>query len=233
MADSAKVKITKDGPYRVSGDLPLGKEIITAGKDDIPVKWSRGERYPQLERYSLCRCGHSVNKPYCTGMHSEVGFDGTEIASRKKHSAQSKKTAGAGIDLLDAVAFCSSARFCDFAAGAWESTSHSKDPKSKKLAIREACDCPSGRLVMIDKRTKKAIEPKFKQSISIIEDPGANASGPIWVKGGVQIESADGKMYEIRNRVTLCRCGKSENKPFCDGTHIEIRFNDGDSRVKK
>ncbi|HET8688843.1 MAG TPA: CDGSH iron-sulfur domain-containing protein [Methanosarcina sp.] len=42
------------------------------------------------------------------------------------------------------------------------------------------------------------------------------------MRGGIPIESADGKQYEIRNRVTLCRCGKSRNKPFCDGSHVEI-----------
>ena len=46
------------------------------------------------------------------------------------------------------------------------------------------------------------------------------------------IESADGKKYEIRNRVTLCRCGKSNNKPFCDGNHLQSRFNDGDKSLK-
>ncbi|HEY0196583.1 MAG TPA: CDGSH iron-sulfur domain-containing protein, partial [Methanobacterium sp.] len=45
-------------------------------------------------------------------------------------------------------------------------------------------------------------------------------------------ESADGYVYEVRNRVTLCRCGQSENKPFCDGTHMEIGFNDGDESLK-
>jgi len=32
---------------------------------------------------------------------------------------------------------------------------------------------------------------------------------------------ADGRAYEVRNRVSLCRCGKSKNKPFCDGSHLE------------
>ncbi|MCJ7713336.1 CDGSH iron-sulfur domain-containing protein, partial [Candidatus Bathyarchaeota archaeon] len=57
-------------------------------------------------------------------------------------------------------------------------------------------------------------------------------SGPIWVKGGVIVESSDGTSYEVRNRQTLCRCGKSENKPFCDGTHIKAGFNDGDKSLK-
>ncbi|UCF09264.1 MAG: CDGSH iron-sulfur domain-containing protein, partial [Thermoplasmata archaeon] len=45
--------------------------------------------------------------------------------------------------------------------------------------------------------------------------------GPIWVRGRIPIESADGHIYEIRNRVTLCRCGWSSNKPFCDSSHLD------------
>ena len=48
----------------------------------------------------------------------------------------------------------------------------------------------------------------------------------MWVKGGLRIESSDGTNYEIRNRVTLCRCGKSKNKPFCDSSHVFSSFND-------
>ena len=78
-----------------------------------------------------------------------------------------------------------------------------------------------------DKDTEKVFEPPFKPSIGIIEDPGIKVSGPIWVKGGIRIEGADGKSYEVRNRVTLCRCGQSSNKPFCDGTHASMHFCDG------
>jgi CDGSH-type Zn-finger protein len=52
-------------------------------------------------------------------------------------------------------------------------------------------------------------------------------SGPLWISGGVPIISCDGTEYEVRNRVTLCRCGRSGNKPFCDGTHVDIQFRDG------
>ena len=51
-------------------------------------------------------------------------------------------------------------------------------------------------------------------------------SGPIWVRGGIPVVAADGHAYEIRNRVTLCRCGASSNKPFCDGSHASIKFSD-------
>ena len=155
----ANVKITKNGPYLVSGGLPLAKEIITTGKEGIPTKWSRGEKFPQQEEYALCRCGHSKNKPYCTGTHAEVDFNGTETALRKSHAEQAEKTEGDGIDLMDAVAFCASSRFCDLGDGTWKYTEDSKDPKAKKEAIRQACCCPSGRLVMLDKKAGKAIEP--------------------------------------------------------------------------
>lgn len=92
-----------------------------------------------------------------------------------------------------------------------------------RLSIRK-----TGRL---GQKTGKPIEPDFEESLSLAEDPEANCSGPIWAKGGVEIESADGTKYEKRNRVTLCRCGKSRNKPFCDGNHIPFGFNDGDKSI--
>jgi CDGSH-type Zn-finger protein len=87
--------------------------------------------------------------------------------------------------------------------------------------------CPSGRLTLHDKKTGKEIEDKLSPSIAVIEDPPLKCSGPLWVRGGITIESHDGKRYETRNRVTLCRCGASQNKPFCDGSHASIKFNDG------
>ena len=77
----------------------------------------------------------------------------------------------------------------------------------------------SGRLLVWDK-DGNPIEPELEPSIELVEDPSKGVSGPLWVRGGIPIESADGTTYEIRNRITLCRCGKSENKPFCDGIHL-------------
>jgi len=127
---------------------------------------------------------------------------------------------------------CSSARFCHRGGGAWELTYNSDDPKARELAIEEACNCPSGRLVQWDKKTRRVIEQDFEKSISLVEDPQNRVSGPIWLKGGVPVESSDGNTYEVRNRVTLCRCGKSKNKPFCDGSHIDEGFDDGDESLK-
>jgi vacuolar-type H+-ATPase subunit E/Vma4 len=103
----------------------------------------------------------------------------------------------------------------------------SDDPECKKTAIQQACDCASGRLVAYEKESGKPIEQKFERSIGLIEEvPEEKLSGPIWIRGGVTLEGSDGKMYEVRNRMALCRCGKSRNKPFCDGSHIRARFSD-------
>jgi len=59
------VRIVENGPYLVSGGLPLGKEIIGTNAAGESVRWTPGETYPAQEKYALCRCGHSGNKPFC------------------------------------------------------------------------------------------------------------------------------------------------------------------------
>jgi CDGSH-type Zn-finger protein len=231
MKKSQKVVIAKNGPYLVSGNLPLSTEIAMIGKEGEPETWKKGKEFPKQESYALCRCGQSKNKPYCDGTHAKTGFECTETASREKYLDKCNKISGPGIDLTDAEELCSAARFCHLSGGTWDNVERSDDPEAKKMAIQTACNCPSGRLVVWDK-SGKPIEPKHKPSISLIEDPQAGASGPIWLKGGVEIESADGSKHETRNRVTLCRCGKSNNKPYCDGAHIRAKFNDGDESLK-
>ena len=67
----------------------------------------------------------------------------------------------------------------------------------------------------------KKIEPKLPREIAVVEDEPEGKHGPLWVRGGIEIEAEDGTVYEVRNRVTLCRCGGSGNKPFCDAMHME------------
>jgi CDGSH-type Zn-finger protein len=226
-----KILISKNGPYIICGGIPLNKEIIVTAEDEIPTNWKKDKKYPKQENYALCRCGQSSNKPFCDGTHGKIGFKCDEIASKEKYDSMAEKIVGPNLILKDVPSLCSSAFFCHRANGTWNLVEKS-DMESKKIAIQECHDCPSGRLVICDKKTGKAIEPKFNPSISIVEDPGKNVSGPIWVKGLIQLEASDGFKYEKRNRVTLCRCGKSENKPFCDGTHT-AGFNDGDKSLNK
>lgn len=229
-AKRALIKILKNGPYEVVGDVPLKKQTAVSGKDGIPFKWADGPRVvPEDKPYHLCRCGHSGHKPFCDGTHKAIKFNGTETAPRKKHDEMSETTSGPGLKLKDAVKYCAIGLFCHRDGDAWTLTENSGDKKKKKTAIREAADCPSGRLVAVDPATGAELEPKFKQGISLVEDPYRRASGPLWVKGGIPVKSSKGFNYEVRNRVTLCRCGRSVNKPFCDGSHLP--FKDGDKSV--
>jgi hypothetical protein len=113
---------------------------------------------------------------------------------------------------------CAFARFCDPKGRIWNLVKLDTD-EAREIVKHEAAHCPAGRLVIWDKTTGKAIEPKFAPSLALIEDTEKKVGGPIWVRGGIPVISAEGKTYEIRNRLTLCRCGSSANKPFCDGSH--------------
>lgn len=219
-----KITIIKDGPYVVTGNVPLCKEIIVVDKEHSPLTWKKGMCYPKKQSYSLCSCGKSGEKPYCDGTHSKIRYKGKETANRELFLKQAHKIDGPNLVLRDVPKLCASAAFCERLGGTWNLVERSNDDAARKAAIQQACDCPSGRLVAFHKKTGKEIEPEFKPSISLVEDPDAGFSGPIWVKGRIPIFAADGTKYEVRNRVTLCRCGKSKNKPFCDSRHISAGF---------
>lgn len=214
------IKILKNGPYVVTGDVPLSEKIIV-----YKGKINDGRKLPQAKVYALCRCGKSKNAPFCDGSHSAHSFDGAEMASRETYEDRAELIEGPNLNLLDDNR-CAFVRLCHRSNGdAWELTKNSDNPKFKEEAILAASQCPSGRLVAYTK-TGKPIEPKYEPSIEIIQDHEKEASGPIFVKGNIPIKSIDGYTYEIRNRVTLCRCGNSKNMPFCDATHILIKFSD-------
>lgn len=231
MKNNQKVKITKDGPYEVTGGVPLDKEIAVVGESGEPEEWRQGEKYPVEDSYFLCRCGRSKNKPFCDQSHVN-NFMGKETADKASYLARSLTLSGPELDLIDITELCSSARFCHLAGGTWENVKKSNDPEAKRLAIQTACNCPSGRLTVRDKKARRLIEPELKPSIGVTEDPQAGVSGPLRLKGRVKLVSADGQEYSERNRMTLCRCGKSRNKPFCDSSHLGADFNDGDASLK-
>ncbi|HEX7482908.1 MAG TPA: CDGSH iron-sulfur domain-containing protein [Candidatus Bathyarchaeia archaeon] len=228
-SNDSKIRVLKNGPYLISGSVPLRKMTIQCDGQSTPIEWLIGEKLKTSETYSLCRCGQSNNKPFCDGTHVKVNFDGTEVSDNDPFDKMAKTIDGPALKLKDAEILCASARFCHRGGDIWPQIPKSDDSKQKQNAIRNACDCPSGRLVVIDKETGKIIEPELEKSIGFIEDPGIGVDGPIWVRGEIPVFSAEGMLYEVRNRVTLCRCGKSTNKPFCDSSH----YPEGDREVIK
>jgi CDGSH-type Zn-finger protein len=218
--NKSQIRITKNGPYMVSGSIPLYPMTIRCDEKDTPAKWVRGKNYPTTKTYYLCRCGQSKNMPFCDATHTRIHFDGTEVSDNEAFEKMAKIIDGPALQLKDAEILCASARFCHRGGDIWDQIPKSDNPNLKKNCIENSCDCPSGRLVVVDKETGEAIEPSLEKSIGVINDPGIETlKAPLWVRGGIPIYSAHGKLYEVRNRVTLCRCGKSTNKPFCDSSH--------------
>jgi CDGSH-type Zn-finger protein len=226
-ATGSTVQITADGPYLVTGNLPLKKQTIGTNSAGESVNWIEGETYATHASYSLCRCGQSANKPYCDGSHAKVRFDGTETASREPYEAQAALLQGPAMALTDAEQLCAFARFCDPNGQVWNLVSETDDATARRNFVRQVGECPSGRLVAWDNATGKQAEPLSSPSIGLIEDPANQCAGPLWLRGGIQLIGSDGFHYPVRKRVTLCRCGASKNKPFCDGTHVAIKFKDG------
>ena len=226
-----KIVVTKDGPYVVTGSVPLMTKIIANDDKGYSHHWRAGSSYPLREEYSLCRCGKSVSSPFCDGYHEKGGFDGTEVADHEPYSEKAQTIMGPNLVLGDYEKLCSSAKFCDRAGGIWNLTRQSGNAAAREIAITEAGNCPSGRLVAREREKGNIIEPFFVPSIGLIQYPKENTGpgrkaqpgqpGPIWVRGGIPVISADGTPYEIRNRQTLCRCGRSGNKPFCDSSHLD------------
>jgi len=232
MASDKKIVVSKNGPYVVTGGVPLSIQTIIPNEDGLSWEWKKGRTFKIDPVYNLCRCGHSKNKPFCDGTHEKIRFEGKETATRQPFARQAKTYDGPTLTLSDAENLCAFARFCDPGGKIWSLIENTNNPKLRKLVIREATNCPSGRLVLHDKKTGKQIEPEFSEpSIAVIEDPVIGCSGPLWIQGGIRIESEGGKPYERRNRVTVCRCGAAANMPFCNGSHASIMFKDGLSEL--
>ncbi|MDD1708065.1 MAG: CDGSH iron-sulfur domain-containing protein [Methanoregulaceae archaeon] len=215
-----KISVIPHGPYSVTGRVPL--LVMEIGKDPEGNcrTWRKASDFPEKEEYTLCRCGHSQKKPFCDGTHAKIHFDGTETAGNEPYLRTPEIIEGPELELVDYHGLCVHARFCMRAGGVWNLTQQSDNQEARNMAIEEACNCPAGRLVIRDRKTGDIIEPELEKSIAVIENPARGEEGPLWIRGGIPVFSAEGRPYTVRNRVTLCRCGKSRNKPFCDGRHI-------------
>ncbi len=222
------ITIAAKGPYLVYGMPPLRQEFIMNNRSGESWYFQVGRSFKvEKEPTALCRCGHSKHKPYCDGSHTTAEWKPELTASEHPLLEDAEVFEGQTLNLSDNRAYCAFARFCDAAGQVWNLVGESDKAETRELTIREASLCPSGRLSAWDVQSQKSFEPHYDPSLALIEDTPLGVSGPLWVKGGIPVAREDGYVYEVRNRMTLCRCGASSNKPFCDGTHASIKFQDG------
>ena len=216
-----KITIRPNGPYSVRGEIPLVRKSQVMSEYGEPLDWSMDGVLETDATYRLCRCGQSKSKPFCDGTHTLVAFDGAETADTGPISSREKEFKGEKIVLKDDHSLCMHAGYCgNRLTNIWKMIKDSGDTKVRAEIIAMVEMCPSGTLTFAPDDKSEVVEPDLPKEVAVVPD------GPLWVSGGIPVERRDGKPLETRNRVTLCRCGASANKPLCDGAHKDIGFTD-------
>ena len=173
------------------------------------------------ETMALCRCGGSANKPFCDGTHAKIGFSSAKLEGRvedKRENYQGKK-----ITIHDNRGICAHAGRCtDGLPSVFrlkEEPWIDPDATSADEIIATIQKCPSGALSYsvddVEHRDRDG-EP------TIFVAP----NGPYVVFGGPDLLDTTRLAGTSKEHFTMCRCGDSKNKPFCDGTHWHIKFED-------
>ncbi|MEV4173389.1 ferritin-like domain-containing protein [Nonomuraea sp. NPDC049709] len=225
--DGQRIVVLRDGPYVVYGGVPLRrKRKIVSEPEKNALTWQTGEPLETEDTYALCRCGHSGAKPFCDGTHAVIGFDGTESEVMRPYKELQHVHDGVGISAQRVGELCVHAAFCigrTRPIAAMLADTGDSDVRSDVMSRID--HCPSGSYSYALERGGDTIEADLPQAVSVLEEEDGLA-GALWVTGGVPVVRSDGRPLETRNRVTLCRCGHSGNKPLCDGTHREIGFHE-------
>lgn len=220
---SPGISVSPHGPYVVSGGLPIGRRRMVVSEFGEPMTWEAKNELETAETVALCRCGQSANKPFCDGSHVTAKFDGAEANHDSSYEERQRTYPAAGIVMRDDRSICEHAGFCgNRITNVWKMVRNgdTEDTVKRAQVMAMVEHCPSGALTFRLEEDGADVEPDFRPAIGVVDD------GPLFVTGRVAIRLTDGRTMEARNRVTLCRCGGSANKPLCDGSHKENGFAD-------
>jgi CDGSH-type Zn-finger protein len=222
-SESKRIVVRVNGPYVVRGGIPLVRKADVVSEHGEPLAWQKGEPIETKDTYLLCRCGRSNKKPFCDGAHTEAGFDGTESAdTRPTAERQVVHEGGTNIVVKRDYPLCTDAGFCANRTTSVEKmVPHTDDTNVRSHVIAMIERCPSGSYTYSLEEGGPDVEPDLPRQIAVVTETtwAGPIAGPLWVTGYIVVERADGQPLETRNRVTLCRCGRSRQKPLCDGTH--------------
>ena len=202
-----------NGPYYLLNDL---EPVLVPNLQN-----SKGESLSSVRGVALCRCGGSKNKPFCDGTHGLNGFSDKKLADGSQNKRVSYK--GKRITIHDNRGICSHAGFCtERLAAVFRMRKEpwiDPDGAAAGEIIETIKRCPSGALsYSIDGVEHRDQEQPPK--VTVTKD------GPYAVTGGIKLMGQTMGERASEEHYTLCRCGASKNKPFCDGSHWHVGFKD-------
>lgn len=206
--DSTKPSITPkpNGPYLV-------KDLTSFRNMDGPI-----DPKPTM---ALCRCGRSTNKPYCDGTHAAIEFNSDRLEDRV--ADKRVDYVGDAITVHDNRGLCAHAGRCTDGLPSVFKLKQEPwiDPNgaSADEIIATVRQCPAGAV----RYSVDGVEERDQDGApGILFVP----NGPYVVTGGIDLVGVERGEGASTEHFTLCRCGGSKNKPFCDGAHWHIKFDD-------
>ncbi len=211
------IQCQHNGPYLVTNAEQLRNHL--------------GEALSTRPQMALCRCGGSAIKPLCDGTHAENGF--TDTKDPKRVSDRRDTYVGEQITILDNRGTCQHSGYCtDRLATVFHVDQEPfVTPSGGRMdeIIRAVRDCPSGALsYAIDGH-----EARSQVDHGGTREPAIEVSrdGPYRITGAFPLIEANGDNEQrnhgaSREHYALCRCGHSQNKPFCSGMHWYVDFKD-------
>jgi CDGSH-type Zn-finger protein len=208
-----KIACLPNGPYYLLND-PVPREVPNLRRES-------GQACTTVGGVALCSCGGSKNKPFCDGTHGTNGFNDVNTADPQKNRRNSY--AGKRITIFDNRGICAHAGFCtDGLKKVFRMNEEpwiDPDGAAAEEIMRTIERCPSGALSY----TLNNVERKEKERAPMVL---VTDNGPYAVSGGIELVGVAFGDGASREHYTLCRCGASANKPFCDGSHWQVEFKD-------
>jgi len=211
--EKPKIACLSNGPYYLLND-PTPRVIPN-------IQSSTGEPRSTITGVALCRCGGSNNKPFCDGTHGKIGFADAKLTDGVLNRRVSYT--GKGITIHDNRGICAHAGHCtDNLASVFKLNEEpwiDPDGTSVEKVIDTIKRCPSGALSY----TVNGVEHRDQDREPMVT---VTKDGPYAITGGIELTTQPLGEGASTEHYTLCRCGGSKNKPFCDGTHWHIGFKD-------
>ena len=209
----ATIHAEADGPYLVTNPADLHSWL--------------GVDMPTMPQMALCRCGQSASKPLCDGTHADIGF--TDAKDPNRVPDRLDTYTGLQVAVQDNRGTCAHSGFCTDRLP----TVFRRDvdafvaPSGGRMdeIIRAVQACPSGALSLAVGEHDAGVEvvQDREPAIEVSKD------GPYRITGGIPLFDGHGRPV-VRNagasleHYSLCRCGHSQTKPFCDASHKRVGF---------